>query len=165
MIVIDVGAAAYGGDFSIPYLVEAFHPKTLYAFDPHDPMGGARMEEETSVFTNPVGVGCAAWTRDGEIGFWSDRLGSMVMDDPNLPQVPCFDLARFIKELPEDEIVLKLDCESAEYDLLDHLIRQKVDVRLKLVWVEFHNFGVDNPQARRRAIERSISCPLEEWRH
>lgn len=164
MIVIDVGCARYGGDFSIERLIEEFHPSVLYGFDPSWQPGMFTAWDglETSV----VASNHAAWTHDGFVTFAGSGLGGHVSDEPiSSAAVACVDLAQFIKDLPdEEEIVLKIDAEGAEYDLLDHLIEQEADKRLALAWVEWHNFGVPSPSERRAAIEQKIACELTEWR-
>lgn len=165
-IVIDIGCARYGGDYSIERLIERFRPDVIYGFDPN-PEGlfeaamSADQREGRSVRV------CldnrAAWTFDGEIGFRADGLNSWVTSDPGAEKVVCFDLARFIGELEGESIVLKLDAEGAEYDLLPHLIATGTDELLSLASVEWHVRGIEDAEGRRRAIEAGIRCPLEEW--
>ena len=160
MIVIDIGCARYGGDYSIERLIEEFHPDVLYGFDPHSSL--AEIEIDGDIGDTIVSLKRkAAWTFDGEVGYREDGLNSWVTDDPTAPKVPCFDLARFIEELPETEIVLKIDAEGSEYDLLSHLILTGADERLSLVWCEWH-MTVENAEARRRVIEAEM-CEIREW--
>ena len=55
-------------------------------------------------------------------------------------------------------IVLKLDCEGAEYDLLRHLMDTRADSRLELAIVEWHD-----PDRGREFIESNIACRIEQW--
>jgi hypothetical protein len=170
-IVIDVGCARYGNDYSIERLIEEFHPAIIYGFDPN------QGRDEYPWTPNPPGMGPtgpthataihiekkAAWIYDGEIGFQSDGLNSWVTEMNGAPRVPCFDLARFISEEmpyyePSHEIILKIDAEGAEYDLLRHLISRGADKLLKLAWVEWHQ-----PDRGRAEIEQEIACELMEW--
>jgi hypothetical protein len=161
-IVIDVGCARYGGDYSIERLIELFEPDILYGFDPawQDGMYVAEEGCKTSVVvSNEV-----AWIRSGAVHFLEDGLNGQVGEHDHWPFRTCFDLARFIKRLPvEDEIILKMDCEGSEYELLEHLMHTGVDERLSLAWVEWHPRGVLDPAERRASIERRIRCPLDEW--
>jgi FkbM family methyltransferase len=161
-VVIDVGCARHGNDYSIERLIEEFSPEVLYGFDPSEAVEVGRVEiGETRCKIERK----AAWIYDGEIGFREDGLGSWVTDDSDAPKVPCFDLAKFIRSLGGEAMpILKLDCEAAEYEILDHLIETGADHLLKLVWVEWHPFGPEDHQARRLSIEERIGCPLEEWR-
>jgi hypothetical protein len=158
MIVIDVGCARYGGDFSIERLIEMFHPDVLYGFDPAWRPNMYTPETPSRTLVMPSTE--AAWTHDGRVPFLEDGLNGQVGSE-GWPLVPCIDLARFIDMLPAGPVVLKLDCEGAEYELLEHLIKRNVDARLDRVLVEWHPRDGDS---RRRKIERSLTCPIEEWR-
>lgn len=163
MIVIDVGCAKYGGDYSIERLIEEFDPEVLWGFDPNP----AVPEEATRVDERAHRIELrrqAAWTYDGFVGYLEEGLNSCLTDRADAPKVPCFDLARFIRELPRDgDIVCKIDAEGAEFELLDHLIATGADRLLKLAWVEWHAFGVDDPAGRRASIEERIGCEIAEW--
>jgi FkbM family methyltransferase len=163
-VVVDVGCARYGGDYSIERLLEEFRPDILYGFDPNE--SGDRLYEEDG--TTVVIHRAAAWTEDGQVGYSQPGLGGFVSSTLAGQVVPAVDLARFIRELPEDaEVILKIDAEGAEYGLLEHLIRTKTDQRLTLAWVEWHgssNRAAERAQQKRRqGIEASIRCELIEW--
>jgi FkbM family methyltransferase len=158
--VIDVGCARYGGDYSLERLIEMYEPSTVYGFDP---AWAAEMFDPPADLQAMVTVSNeAAWTYDGTVRFMADGLNSQVGNHEHWAEVPCIDLARFIGELPDGPIILKLDAEGAEYNLLDDLIARDIDSRLQLVVVEWH----ERPawEARRARIERRLACPLEEWR-
>lgn len=165
MIVVDIGAARYGNDYSIERLLNEYRPDILYAFDPNEAALQEAVDSVTdhrykrTIFYDYL----AAWTYDGEIGFRVDGLNSWVTDQPDAPKVRCFDLARFLEGLPEDDIVLKLDCEGAEYDLLTDLILKGADRCLTLALVEWHPQGIENAESRRRVIEKEFFCPIKEW--
>jgi FkbM family methyltransferase len=176
--VVDVGAARYGGDRSIEHLIEAFKPDVIWAFDPNPALPDAfdgEAEDGTTVHLR----GEAAWTYDGEIGFFSDGLNSKIdlEGQYDWPTVPCFDLANFIRGLTDKQIILKLDAEGSEYALLDHLIETGTDQLLKLAWVEWHclrcgrgggghlgNCGESGDDPRRKELEGRLACELREWR-
>src|SRR5213596_3219310 len=104
MIVIDVGCARYGGDYSIERLVEEFHPDVLYGLDPNPAVhtGMPKKEYLSAVAATTVTVErAAAWTYDGEIGYVEAGLGSWVTLNPLKPRVPCVDLARLVLSQPE----------------------------------------------------------------
>ena len=161
MIVVDVGCARYGGDYSVERLIDMFHPDVLYGFDP---AWSADMYEPAPETTTAVHISNeVAWTHDGTVGFLIDGLNGQVGNAAHWPARPCIDLARFIDELPAGEIILKLDAEGAEYALLRHLVRKSVDLRLSRVLVEWHDRGEQALQHRRTLIERSLTCVVEEW--
>lgn len=169
-VVIDVGCARYGGDFSIERLIEEFQPDFLYGFDPN---------WDVTMFTPWDGLRCmvdittaAAWTYDGEIGFIPNGLGSSLSYEAGR-KAPCVDLARWMwEDMPavrltdghRHKVVLKVDAEGSEYELLEHLIEQGADELLSLAWIEWHPFGAKNPAMRRKWIEDHMRCEVVEWR-
>ena len=176
MIVVDVGCARYGGDYSLERLIEEFKPRLVYGFDPSNEIVAtagdtwSRMSPEKLHYVTPAGVIVileqkAAWTFDGEVPFLFDTLGGCITGRSDQAKVECFELARFIKELPdEDELVLKMDCEGSEYEVLEHLMSKGVDERISFLWIEWHDFGVLDPTERRKSIERRLRCQMDEWR-
>lgn len=176
-VVVDVGAARYGDDYSMERLIKQFEPTWLYGIDPHpllkapDAQTVADLLDETN-FPGECKVDlipAAAWTYNGQIGFLADGLRSWVAEDDRAPQVPCIDLSEFLKDryvIHEDEmLVLKLDCEGAEYELLPHLIEQQVDELLDVVIVEWHPLTLPNYNLseNRKWIESEIRCKIREW--
>lgn len=160
MIILDVGCAKYGGDYSVERLLEWYPEAThLYGYDPSWENG--MYEPDPNRKTMVTIVKAAAWTYDGEVGFRGDGLGGFVSEVRGVPQVKCLDLAREIQELRVPRIVLKLDCEGSEYELLPHLIDCNVTRKLEKVHVEWHN----TKNAKGRAeIEAHFGDRLEEWR-
>lgn len=179
-IVIDVGCARYGGDYSVERLIEEFQPDTLYGFDPHPSVPGqvvylnmGKLDLESGGLVPPDGPNIilerkAAWVYDGTIGYLEDGLNSTLTDREDAPQVECFDLAEFIFDLTRrsseaPKIILKMDAEGAEYELLEHLISTGADELLELAWIEWHPKKMTLGERRRRGIERNIHCELAEW--
>ena len=167
MIVIDVGCARWGGDYSVERLIEMFHPDVLIGFDPAKDVAKAMpgalglLMGDTNVMLRRE----AAWTYDGEVGYREDGLNSWITDDAEAPKVRCVDLARVVEEMPEGPVILKIDAEGAEFDLLEHLIATGAMARLTRVLVEWHPVGQGE---RRRAIEeglRRAEVPVEQWRY
>jgi hypothetical protein len=188
-IVIDVGCARYGGDYSIERLIEEFHPDVLYGFDPSQgpedyPWESPALDGSTLIHIEKK----AAWTFDGWIGFHVAGLSGKITE--GAPGVQCFDLARFITEIYADntvqpiapepsltpeqyktgpilpEIILKVDAEGAEYELFEHLIETGAAHLLSLVWVEWHPPGAkvnSRPDKRRESIESLLSCEVHQW--
>jgi FkbM family methyltransferase len=153
VIVIDVGASDNGHESSTQRLATRFDPQLIVGLDPHP-----SLEEKVYMVgqTPVVAIRSAAWTRDGQIGYEEQSGSSQVREDPDLPQVPCMDLAQVIRDF--EATVLKIDAEGAEYTLLPYIIEQQLDRRLELVWVEWHV-----PYDGKREIEATIRCPIEEW--
>lgn len=172
-VVIDIGCAKWGSDESIPYLVEEFSPSALHGFDP-------AAEESDYFLGNTIVVvrPWVAWTVDGRVGFKVGGLSGHV--DPSAASRPSIDIARFILELsPDEEIVLKMDAEGSEYDLLPHLVANDADLRLKLLWIEWHceacGLGGNGRHRehcngdhaawneRRERLSGQLRCEIAEW--
>jgi hypothetical protein len=177
MIVIDVGCAKYGGDESIPYLIEEFSPETLYGFDPACE-SSTYYVGDTLVVTQPW----AAWTEDTKVGF--DHAGLRGKVKKGGKETVAFDLSALVHKLSltvpgaNSEIVLKLDCEGAEYTLLPHLRDTDADLRLKLIWCEWHcekcgtgwfSFNdrcgrcQNHDPGKRSELEGLMRCEMHQW--
>lgn len=73
-------------------------------------------------------------------------------------KISCIDFAQWIERntSPEDEIIIKLDIEGAEYDLLEHLIKSHVLPRIKKMYIEWHSYAMKNKESldiRQQQIE------------
>jgi FkbM family methyltransferase len=153
MIVIDVGCASYRNADSVGYLIERFHPSILYGFDPNQPAEVKEVNGTKCFLSDSAG-----WTHDGYVVFHrdeSDWAASNVWDDADNPndQKSCVDIAGVIQRVTQgEEIVLKLDCEGAEYPILKRLRETTLDTRLTLLLVEWHS---------EERVE--VHCPVEEW--
>ena len=175
MIVIDVGCATHGSADSIAALIEEFHPRLLYGFDPAVGSWSANQRRDTLVINDPR----VAWTHNGVVGFDSKAQFGTVSDAG--VQTPCFDLAEFVLQLAarKDPIVVKIDAEGSEYALLPHLRATAADLCIERMLVEWHCevCGIggngrhregcladkDAWQERRERTERLVRCPIEEW--
>lgn len=169
-VVFDVGCAAYGGDESIPYLIEEFTPDVLVGLDPSRKVRDGRAYEHggTRVFTYRK----AAWLYDGEVAFTEAGTSGKVGEGP---LVPCVDLLRLIREHASWEVFLKMDCEGSEYALLPHLRDHDADLLLKLAWVEphcltcgrggGHREGCDDMESYERyeRLEATMRCEMHRW--
>jgi FkbM family methyltransferase len=141
-IVVDIGASTRAGEQSLVPLIKRFDPDYLFAFDPLWPELPFKGEQE---FSSRIGKLTmtqsrkAAWTYDGYIGFrkeGDDGIRSHV-DPQSVAQVPCFDLANFLLGLPSG-VILKMDCEGAEYTLIPHLIETGAIEKVELLLIEWH---------------------------
>lgn len=161
MIVVDIGCMthpAHPEDESQNRLIERFRPEVYYGFDPHPDT------PEHLVSVDPSGTRieirrAAAWTFDGLVGL---SLPPRVLnplrtcvDRDAIDAVECFDLARWLLEEIDcvGSVVLKMDCEGAEYELIPHLTATGAFNQVSLLLVEFHG-----DQAR-----PSIPVPWEPW--
>lgn len=160
-VVIDVGAARHDEYFSMERLIEQFNPTLLYAYDPSSALAAPDYACGTTVILRRV----AAWTYDGTVGYREAGAWSELTSDGDA-QVPCIDLAKEIEKIYEnhsDRLILKLDCEGAEYELLSHLIQQEADVLLDSILVEWHPWLKNGQEHVRARIESSARCEIREW--
>ncbi len=162
-VVVDIGCMTYPGypeDESMLKLIDRFRPEVYYGFDPHpaqneyDGSAGSYTPQAVTIVRRQ-----AAWTYDGTLGLIVPpavinplRTHTTEMAPPKETRCKCFDLSRWLWGLHQD-VVLKLDCEGAEYELIEHLEQTGAMGFVTLLLVEFHG-------DRERP---SISVPWEEW--
>ena len=140
-IVIDVGCMNHGVD-STSVLIDRFAPGFYYGFDPLCDDAGYKMGQTLVSIT-----GKAAWLYDGYISFRTDGDASRIDDSQASPAVPCFDFGEWLEEtLCRGDVILKLDCEGAEFGLIDAMMQRRQLDQLKLLLVEWH-----------------LPCKVEEW--
>ena len=165
-IVVDLGCIGWlapdrrSMEDSISLLVKRFQPAVLYGFDPHPGLQeGIGKAFGTVVMTSQR----AAWTFDGQVAL--ELQGNCTHVTEGLrTDVGCFDLARWILELPKAELVMKMDVEGAEYVLLPHLIEQGAMERVARLLIEWHTGRYANGlESDRDEILDLIDCPVEEW--
>lgn len=163
MIVVDIGCMSYPAhpeDESKLKLIDRFRPEVYYGFDPHpaqeeyDGIAGSFTPQAITIVRRK-----AAWIYDGTIGLVTTpavlnplRTFTTEKAAPKEARCECFDLSRWLEGLSE-QVVLKLDCEGAEYDLIEHLEQTGSIHFVDLLLVEWHG-------ERERP---KISVPWEEW--
>lgn len=161
MIVIDIGCSPAGGD-SIGYLVREFSPEVLYGFDPSPAV--KQIEGTFDIGDTKVIVERkAAWVSDGWLNWVPTGYGTVTEEEPEhmtAQKVRCFDLSKFILSLKQKNIHLKMDCESAEYPILEHLIKTRAAKKVSLIWIEWHYLQEDAAQ-REAAIRAAL--PDVDW--
>lgn len=160
MIVVDLGCAEHDGEASVGPLIERFKPNRFYGFDPHPGTAEMFVNIAASPSVHLDLRAEAAWIYDGTIDYLQAGLRSRVGEGE---PVPCFDLARFILELPEDELVVKMDVEGAEKQLLEHLIANDADKRIALLLIEWHDHRDFVESFDRDDLISRLHCPMETW--
>jgi hypothetical protein len=163
-IVVDLGCCSYARgnrvEDSIQTLVRRFKPGILFGFDPHP----ALLEAVGNVYgTTVITARRAAWTGEGTVGVVINGNCTHVDTDEE-QAAKSFDLAAWVRMLPDTKIVLKVDIEGAEYVLLPYLIEQGLMDRFSRVLVEWHTGDLANGyESDRASILAGIECPVEEW--
>ena len=77
--------------------------------------------------------------------------------------VPCFNFTKWLDGLGE-KVVLKMDCESAEFTLLNHVLNHGADKQIDLLLMEWH-VATPEHRAQKEMIEKRLKCPIEDWAH
>lgn len=118
----------------------------LYAFEPNPKFKEYwdNQTHENLTFSNK-----AVWTEDTELEFAVDQtdtpLGSTLMSGKkniwnNSPKikVQAFDFSEWLKQFKDDFVVVKCDCEGAEYAILEKMITDGTIHIPAVLMVEFH---------------------------
>ncbi len=167
LTVIDIGCARYGGDESIPYLIEEFSPDVLWGFDPNTSdeqyeLGGCKVVVEKKV----------VWTYTGIVGFNVAGTSGKVATVGS--RFACVDIVRLVERARmSGEVIVKMDAEGAEYELLPRLRDRNLDLELRLAWVEPHCRSCGNGGGHREgcrgtydeyeALAASMRCEMHRW--
>jgi FkbM family methyltransferase len=141
----------------------------IYAFEPQ-PTNFEEVCQDALEFGGKVSpIRAACWNKEGELKLYLShisRLSHSVFKekyniDPNLYiTVKCIDLAKFIKEHGEIE-VLKLSCEGAEFEILTHLFETGVIDMVKELVVIFEGPKMTNFDVARW---EPLYTELKKWR-
>jgi len=162
-VVIDVGAQHHPPEESTETLIARYEPKLVLAFDAHHKFKDGIESRE---FCTIVRRHAAVWIHSKGVSFWEHGMDGGVRKDGRANnQVDSVNIISLVSALPPGEIILKLDCEGAEYVLLDALHRLSLDERLALCIVEWHppitaNGWYLSPEAR-----PELRCPVIDWQN
>lgn len=151
MNVVDLGCCDWG-ESSVQKLIDRFHPETLYGYDPYPEVNdGIQMIRGTRVVIRNR----AAWTHDGPLTFEPNASGTHVvgLGTKDAFVADGFDLAEWLLQNFDEQIVLKMDVEGSEHILIPHLVQAGAFERVSLLLVEFHG-EYSGPE---------IPVPWEPW--
>lgn len=146
MMFVDVGA--YNGDtveqfFKMGHLIGDPKKFKIYAFEPN-PEHQKALRELQIIRPNLTVSDKAAWTNNGTIKFTVDDIGSTVMRSKKnwgkgtIIEVECFDFSEWIRKNADDFVIVKMDCEGAEFPILEKLIEDDTIRLIDMLWVEMH---------------------------
>lgn len=164
MIVVDVGCHLHGPEESVHRLRERFQPDMLFGFDPHPGMeeGVERAVDDSIIVRRRV----AAWVDYGLVRIAENGNRTAVVEEADGEMVRSIDLATFLVALPSP-IVLKLDCEGAEFPILHRIHNLWIDDHLDLILVEWHEgtepTGDFYGHGWQKLGRPNLRCPVEEW--
>lgn len=118
----------------------------------------------------------AVWTKNGEVVFYQDQskrpLGSTIKGSKTTGilkpiSVEAIDFSEYIKSYKKDNVLVKMDCEGAEFDILEKMIIDGTITIPSALYVEFHPNKVPeytttykNDLVKRI---RQLGVKIEEW--
>lgn len=128
-------------DYYAPLMDESW---VVYAFEPNTELN---VEESIKRFPFKVQwLKKAVWVEDGEVEFVLDgrddasHISELRTNQDRKITVSCIDFSRFVAELPKDAtIVVSMDCEGAEFPILEKMLVEGTAQRIALLDIEFHN--------------------------
>lgn len=146
MIFVDIGA--YNGDtiqqfYNWGHLLGDPHEFKIYAFEPN-PIHKEALETLEKQKKNLTVSNKAAWVTNGKIEFTVDDIGSTVMKSKKnwgkgeIIEVECFDFSEWLQNNADEFVIVKMDCEGAEFPILERLIADNTIELIDMLWVEMH---------------------------
>ena len=122
--------------------------KPVYAFEP-EPVAFEELSKIKAI--NLKIYNSAAWNTECELNFyrhknWKENKSTTSstliksktnVDARNLIRVSAIDISSFISKI-ENNILIKMDVEGAEYEILNHLLNSKVMNKIFKIYCEFH---------------------------
>jgi len=123
----------------------------IFSFEPNQ-----KFFDCYSEFSNHTLIKSAVWTYDGNLNFYlskaPDSAGSSLYPDKidpihkmsiikdNQTRVDCIDLSQWIANNfdKNDEIILKMDIEGAEYEVIQKMINEKTINYINSIFIEWH---------------------------
>lgn len=177
-----IDAGAYNGDtvkqfFNWGLINGNPHEYKVYAFEPNPNMK-KQMEDVASQYENVEYIPKAVWVADEPIQFAVDTtptpLGSTVMsgktniwDNFGHVKVEAVDFSEWLKQFINDEVIIKMDIEGAEFPVLEKMIMDKTIFIPKKLMVEFHPNKVKEYTTTycNQFIQeiKDMGVPLEVW--
>jgi FkbM family methyltransferase len=170
-VFIDCGG--YNG-CSVTYFRENYDPNyeyTVYTFEPNEVYF-----ECYSNFEKHVLVKKAVWIADTKLPFyldWGDGDGSSLMrekttgnlDKDKPVMVHCVDLSSWIRRKfsKDDEIVLKLDIEGAEYRVIKKMFNDGTINMIDKFFIEWHWKKIKMSEKAHDKVASLVKKPILEW--
>jgi FkbM family methyltransferase len=147
----------------------------IYSFEPNPAFLNCFLGFENHTF-----IPKAVWTANENITFYDtlrdDKYGGTVREDKNSGEVDYtnpievagFDFSSWVaSEFSDDDfVILKLDIESAEYDVLPKMIKDGSLSKINLFFVEWHFNKVKVQMKKHRSIVkalRSLNIAPYDW--
>jgi FkbM family methyltransferase len=179
---IFIDAGAYDGDtikqfYNWGFIIDKPNEFKVYAFEPNPNMKKALLDIE-SQHKNLTYIPKAVWVKDEILQFAVDTtptpLGSTVMpgkvniwNNFDKVDVEAIDFSEWLKQFKNDEVIIKMDIEGAEFPVLKKMIKDKTIFIPSKIMVEFHANKVTEYTTtyKNNFVKRikKMGVPLEEW--
>jgi FkbM family methyltransferase len=82
-------------------------------------------------------------------------------------EIPSINFSKFISELPDANIICKMDIEGAEFAVLRHMIEEGTITKIKEIYIEFHEvrMGGESVATRNKIIDtlRDLGLTVHLW--
>jgi FkbM family methyltransferase len=154
-VVIDIGA-------NTGQEIEQLLPTKceIHSFEPH-PLIYNILDEKYNSTPNLFLNNCAAWKSNGQMTLFYKNSktnvnggASLISSKENIntklsSQVACIDIADYIYNLNKNVDLMKIDCEGAEYEILNHLFETKCYKRVKNIYYEDHSRSIPDLEWRK----------------
>lgn len=139
----------------------------IYGFDPNP-----RFYDTWKKIPNATIEAKAAWIFDGKIEFTlrpeNAPFGSTVMREKvdwgmgEILTVECFDFSKWLKQFELDYVIIKCDCEGAEFPILTKMIKDGTDLIPDQTFVEWHDTKLSS-ETNKNWIMDNYRSELIEW--
>lgn len=118
----------------------------------------------------------AIWVDNGKVTFYQDQskrpLGSTMMSSKTTGilkpiTVQAIDFSQYLRQFANDEVLVKMDCEGAEFKILEKMIQDGTITIPQALYVEFHPNKVPEYTTTYKnelvARIRKLNVKIEEW--
>ena len=80
------------------------------------------------------------------------------LDREHPVKMPCIDFSNYLKALikEDDNLIIKMNIEGAEYKILERLIEEKTINLINDLYVSFHYVKIELPEARHLKLVRDL---------
>jgi len=155
-IVFDVGS--YLGDFS--YNLNKKYNCTFYLFEPYPEYAkktSARFSGHSNFIVKNYGLSNRNGFFDLNVSQDGSSFSNIKLSKKELIKCEIKNFAKVFNKLNIKKIdLIKINIEGDEYDLLDHIIKEKLHLKIINLQIQFHNF-VPNAVKRRNKIIKELS--------
>lgn len=166
-IIIDIGA--YEGEFTKK--IQDKYRCFVVAFEPTNAIEKLYNVSYASVVSGKLLiVKEAAWLHDGEIEMGGENFWVGMYEHDNKQKFPCIDIAEYAADnmdgIPHQIDLMKINIEGGEYQVLRHLINNRVQFHIKYFQIQFHLVDGQDSEKEYQEIADMLSGTHElQWRY